>query len=286
MALRAMSERGVGAEVPGVLRVPGWEKFPWLVAGFSTRRGGGSTVYSDARGGEQNLGWTPDDDAEIVAENRRGFMRAAAGEQKFELVTVRQVHGTVIQVVERGPGSLSTAEGKAVLQGDGLATREAGLMLGVQTADCVPILIADTRTRAVGALHAGWRGTVAGMVEAGARTMAEEFGSRPDDLIAAVGPSIGPCCFEVGGEVSAEFEGAFSYAGDLISKRANGKAHIDLWGANRRQLLDVGVPPEAITVMGECTACSRLQDGRRKYFSHRAENGFTGRMLSVVGVKP
>jgi copper oxidase (laccase) domain-containing protein len=115
--------------------------------------------------------------------------------------------------------------------------------------------------------------------------MSDEFGSRSEDLIAAVGPSIGPCCFEVGEEVSAEFEGGFPYASELISRRSNGKAHIDLWEANRRQLMDAGLRPEAITVMGECTACSRLEDGRRKYFSHRAEQGFTGRMLNVVGVK-
>jgi YfiH family protein len=275
----------MGAVLAGVLRVPGWDRFAWLVAGFSTRQGGGSTVYSNGQNGEQNLGWTADDEAAIVAANRGSFAGAVAGEGTFELVTVRQVHGDVVQAVVRGQGELWTPDGKAALQGDGLITREPGLMLGVQTADCVPILIADTRTRAVGAFHAGWRGTVAHIVEAGVRQMAEEFGSRGEDLIAAVGPSIGPCCFEVGDEVSAEFERAFPYGGELIAKRAVGRPHVDLWEANRRQLLFAGVAPHAITVVGECTVCSRLEDGRRKYFSHRAEQGRTGRMLSVVGVR-
>jgi YfiH family protein len=275
----------MGAVLAGVLRVPGWDRFAWLVAGFSTRQGGGSTVYSNGQNGEQNLGWTTDDEAAIVAANRGSFAGAVAGEGTFELVTVRQVHGDVVQAVVRGQGELWTPDGKAALQGDGLITREPGLMLGVQTADCVPILIADTRTRAVGAFHAGWRGTVAHIVEAGVRQMAEEFGSRGEDLIAAVGPSIGPCCFEVGDEVSAEFERAFPYGGELIAKRAVGRPHVDLWEANRRQLLFAGVAPHAITVVGECTVCSRLEDGRRKYFSHRAEQGRTGRMLSVVGVR-
>jgi copper oxidase (laccase) domain-containing protein len=114
--------------------------------------------------------------------------------------------------------------------------------------------------------------------------MAREFGSKPEDLIAAVGPSIGPCCFEVGEEVQAEFERAFPYAGQLFPEAAGGKPRVDLWEANRRQLLAAGLTPKAITVVGECTVCSRTDAGRRKFFSHRAEQGVTGRMLNVIGV--
>jgi YfiH family protein len=187
-------------------------------------------------------------------------------------------------------------------------TREQGLMLGVQTADCVPVLIADTKTRAVAAFHAGWRGTLARIVEQGVGRMRMEFGSRPKDLVAAIGPSIGLCCFAVGEEVRSEFESQFGYAEELFSEvfdsdpvrekypmlfltaRAPGHSnlgpqiHLDLWEANRRQLLDAGLKAKAIRVVGECSACSRLKNGRRKYFSHRAEHGFTGRMLSVIGV--
>ena len=298
---------GAGRRVAGVVKIAAWKEFPWLRAGFSTRQGGGSVAYSAGEVGEQNLGWTAEDPAATVAENRRRFVGAVGGRSKPELVTVRQFHSGMVRVVERG-GLLSTAEGKAVLRGDGLMTRERGLLLGVQTADCVPVLIADTRTRVVAAFHAGWRGTLARIVERGVGTMRMEFGSRPKDLVAAIGPSIGRCCFEVGEEVRYEFGSQFGYAPELFSEvfdsdpvrekypmlfltaRAPGHSnlgpqiHLDLWEANRRQLLDAGVKAKAISVVGECTACARLKNGRRKYFSHRAEHGFTGRMLSVIGV--
>jgi YfiH family protein len=212
-----------------------------------------------------------------------------------------------VRRVER-VGMLATAEGKAVLRGDGLMTCERGMLLGVQTADCVPVLIADTRMKVVAVFHAGWRGTLARIVERGVGTMRLEFGSRLKDLVAAVGPAIGPCCFAVGEEVRSEFESQFGYAAELFSEvfdsdpvrqrfpmlfltaRAPGHSdlgpqiHMDLWEANRRQLLDAGLKAKAISVVGECTACARLKNGRRKYFSHRAEHGYTGRMLSVIGV--
>jgi len=307
---------------PGVLKVAGWERYPWLRAGFSTRQGGGSAAYADDGPGEQNLGWTKEDSAEVVAENRRRFARTVwgAGGQP-ELVTVRQFHSGMVRVVgdpESEPGSeapepghpeWSTPEGKAVLRGDGLMTGLPGLLIGVQTADCVPVLLVDTKTRTVAAFHAGWRGTLARIVERGVGTMRLEFGSKPKDLVAAIGPGIAACCFAVGEEVQHEFESQFACAQDLFSEvydrdpvrdkypmlfltqRAPGHSnlgpqiHLDLHQANRRQLLDAGVRAKAITVLGECTACARLRDGRRKYFSHRAEHGYTGRMLSVVGVK-
>ena len=113
----------------------------------------------------------------------------------MKIVTVRQEHGAVTQAVRKGDGApegrLETAEGKAVLKGDGLMTGLAGVLVGIQTADCVPVMVADTEKRVVGAFHAGWRGTVARIVEHGIAAMEEEFGSRPEDLVAAVGPSIG-----------------------------------------------------------------------------------------------
>jgi YfiH family protein len=273
-----------GLNAAGVVRIDAWAQFPWLYAGFSTRQGGGSTAYAVGGPGDLNLGWTAEDDAAIVAENRRQFARSVCGSSQHwpELVTIRQTHSDVVRVVEREAAPLVTPDGRAILEGDGLMTREAGLLLGVQTADCVPVLVADPRTRAVAAFHAGWRGTLARIVEHGVGAMGLQFGSRPEDLIAAIGPSIGPCCFAVGEEVRADFEGRFGYAAGLFRGQP---LRMDLWEANRRQLLDAGLRPEAITVVGECTACRRLADGRRKYFSHRAEKGFTGRMLSVVGVR-
>jgi polyphenol oxidase len=294
-------------KVPGVVRVEAWKKFPWLLAGFSTREGGGSTVYGED---ELNLGWTGEDDPKTVAENRRQFVRTVIGENPMTLATIRQFHSGMVRTIETGHSALMTPEGKAVLRGDGLITDVEGVLLAVLTADCVPVLVADIRTHAVAAFHAGWRGTVARIVERGIGMMRLRYGSQPKDLVAAIGPAIGPCCFAVGEEVRSEFESQFGYAAELFSEgydsdairqkypmlfmtaRAPGHSnlgpqlHADLFEANRRQLLDAGLQDKTITVVGECTACTRLPGGERKYFSHRSERGFTGRMLSVIGAAP
>jgi YfiH family protein len=143
--------------------------------------------------------------------------------------------------------------------------------------------VADVNRRAVAAFHAGWRGTAARIVEQGIDMMRIEYGSRPEDLIAAVGPSIGGCCYAVGEEVQSEFDMRFEYAEGLFREVGN-EIHLDLWEANRRQLLAAGLEEGQISVVGECTACARSESGERKYFSHRAERVFTGRMMSIVGV--
>jgi hypothetical protein len=267
-------------QTPGVVRIEEWAVFPWLHAGFSTRQGGGSRVYGE---GELNLGWTPEDQPETVADNRRRFASTVTGERSLELVTIRQIHGNVVCTVEANHGPLATEEGKAVLQGDGLMTDLKDTLLGVQTADCTPVLVADTRARVVAAFHAGWRGTLAQIVEQGIAAMKLRYGSRSSDLIAAVGPAIGPCCFEVGPEVRSAFESEFAYAPELFPETSP-QIHLNLFEANRRQLLGAGVASDKIRMVGECTACTRLSNGRRKYFSHRSERGITGRMLSVIGV--
>jgi YfiH family protein len=262
----------------GVIEVAAWVEYPWLRAGFSTRLGGVSQVYGDK---ELNLGWTAEDDPKAVAANRLHFVdEVVAGAFAPELVTMRQVHGSVVQVVRRGQ-PMATPEGKALLEGDGLITQERGLLLGVQTADCTPVLIADTRTHAVGAFHAGWRGTVARIAELGVAAMTREFGARPEDMVAAIGPAIRMCCFAVGEEVRERFHAEFVYADDLFVED-EGQLYADLHTANQRQLVGAGLRPEAIATVAECSACARLE-GRRKYFSHRAEKGFTGRMMSVIG---
>lgn len=272
----------------GIERVAGWNRYPWLRHGFSTRLGGVSSVYG---GSTLNLGWTKDDDPARESENRRLFYGAAqenpSPQEHLPTVTLRQVHSALVLPIRREDGvfegRLQTADGRAVLEGDGAVTDLRGVMLGVQTADCVPVLIADVNQRVVAAIHAGWRGTVARIVEQGAATMREQYGSRPGDMVAAVGPSIGACCYAVGDEVRSGFGAQFGYADSLFRTTEGGQMHLDLWEANRRQLLDAGVPGERITVMGECTACA-VSHGERKYFSHRAEHGLTGRMMSVIGV--
>jgi polyphenol oxidase len=303
--LRAINERP--ARKAGVVRVDSWEKYGWLRHGFSSRTGGVSAIYGK---GSMNLGFTKDDEAANVAENRRRLLQEVAG-PPAKLVTLRQIHSGLIRVIEPGDGALEgrleTVEGRAVLRGDGMMTDVPGVMLGVQVADCVPVLVADVKRRAVAAFHAGWRGTLRRIVERGIGTMQLRYGSRPEDLIAVVGPSIGACCYSVGEEVRFEFESQFAYAPELfrevyesdpvrekypllfLTARAPGHSnigpqiHLDLWEANRRQLQDAGLKAKRITVVGECSACARVKGGGLKYFSHRGESGFAGRMMGVVG---
>ena len=207
----------------------------------------------------------------------------------MSLVTLHQIHGNVIRDLDVEAGPLMNLDGRARLKGDGSLTRTPGRLVGVITADCVPVLLADTRSRTVAALHAGWRGTLARIVEQGVAAMLQDSGSQPGDVIAAIGPCIGACCFAVGEEVRSGFTNAFSYGDALLSSmnsRDSGVAeiHLDLVEANRRQLLAAGLPAKNISSLAECTACTRLADGRRKYYSHRAEHGFAGRMLNVIGV--
>ena len=301
---------------PGLIRPAGWEAYPWLRAGFSTREGGSTTAFGNP--GDLNLGWNVNDPTETVAANRQHFLEAVAspksGSKPGKLVAVRQFHSPLIRIVGPEGGGvpatahLITPEGRPVLRGDALITSRPDILLAVLTADCVPVLVADTRRRVVAAFHAGWRGTLARIVERGIGTMRLQFGSRPKDLIAAIGPGIGACCYSVGEEIRFEFESQFAYAPSLFSEvydsdpvkdkypllfltaRAPGHSnigpqiHLDLIEANRRQLLDAGLTASKISVIGECTACTRLPNGQRRYFSHRDEHGYTGRMLSVIGV--
>jgi hypothetical protein len=280
-----------------VIQSPLFTAIPWLLSGFSTRTGGKTDVYNS---GELNLGFTPADSRETVLENRRLFFNEVTGNPDFPTVTLRQIHSSLIRRVTTSDATSAEARLKA----DGLMTSEPGLLLCIQTADCIPVLVADRKNRAVAAFHAGWRGTLKRIVQNGVGRMRLEFGSRPGDLIAAIGPGVGQCCYAVGEEVRSEFLSQFAYAPELsrdvydsdpirekypmlfLTARAPGHSnigpslHLDLAEANRRQLLDAGLAPEAISVIGDCTSCQTS-----RYFSHRAEHGFTGRMLSVIGIR-
>jgi len=242
--------------------------YPWLRHGFSTRLGGVSTVYDAA--GDLNLGLTKDDDPAAVAGNRDRFLDTVGS---GGLVTLRQIHSAT-SLIASIPGPCGEA--------DGLITATPGITLGIQTADCTPVLVADIRQRVVAGFHAGWRGTVAGIVEHGMARMRTEFGCDTVDLVAAVGPAIGACCYTVGQEVEQRFYAGFGYAASLFEHKDSG-LYLNLAEANRRQLLASGVAEEKIAMLPECTACTRAS-GRRKYFSHRAEQGFTGRMMSAIGI--
>jgi len=255
----------------------------WLWHGFSTRRGGVSGAYLSPNRDqdlpdELNLGFTAADLRENVLENRLRFVEAVTGSRETPLATVRQIHSNFSVVVGEdwvsGPGA-SVAN---IPEADGIMTNRRGLLLGIQTADCIPVLVADPVTRSVAAFHAGWRGTVSRVVERGVAQMREVFGSDPSVLIAAIGPGIGHCCYAVGTEVQAQFKAGFSYATELFAQ--DGKLLcLDLKEANRLQLMAAGVPAGSISLVGGCTSCR--QD---LFFSHRASGGHAGRMMAVIGV--
>ena len=293
-----------------VLRAQHLSKYPWLVHGFSTRVAGFSRAYG---GGALNLGFTKDDRKAVVERNRTAFLTELGAENSrsaevsrrsprraesllWPLVTLRQIHSDLIYTVD------SPAETHFV--GDGLITATPGLLLGIQTADCLPVILVDPKRSAVGVFHAGWRGTVKRIVEKGAGEMRRRFGSRPSDLKAAIGPGIHGCCYEVGEEVREKFESQFAYAAKLfreveesdpvrekypmlfLTARAPGhsvlpkKIFLDLVEANRQQLLAVGVPGKNIEASPLCTNCRT-----DLLFSYRAEKGRTGRMMGVVGIR-
>jgi YfiH family protein len=283
------------------LPVPAWQKMPWLWHGFSTRRGGLSRVYcADDAPGELNLGFTDADDRETVLRNRQLFAEAVTGDPATPLVALKQIHSN--RTVQ---AAAEDAARERPSKADALMTDEPGLLVGIQTADCIPVLVADSKRHAVAAFHAGWRGTVNRIVESGIGRMRLAFGSRPEDLVAAIGPGIGPCCYSVGEEMLSNFESQFAYARELfrevydsdpvrtkypmlfLTQRAPGHSeigpslHLNLVEANRCQLLAAGLKPRSIKFIGGCTSCQ--QD---MFFSHRGSQGHAGRMLSVIGIRP
>ncbi len=279
-----------------ILRASLLEAVPWLIHGFSTRHGGFSQAYGRHA---LNLGFTKDDTRAAVERNRTAFLQALRDSRPLPdhlpIVGLRQIHSDLIHLIDGVP--------KATLAGDGLITATPGLLLTIKTADCLPVLLADPARRTVGAFHAGWRGTMKRIVEKGVGEMRRCFGSQPHDLLAAIGPSIRRCCYQVGEEVHEQFASQFAYADELfeihraesdvvherypllfLTARAPGhsdlgqKILLDLVEANRRQLLDAGVRAENITALDFCTACRA-----DLFFSYRRE-GRTGRMMAAIGV--
>ena len=198
-------------------------------------------------------------------------------------MTPEQVHGEAIQRVGRsdaGRGALSYAD--SIAKTDALITDEPGLPLLLCFADCTPILLLDPAHRAVGIAHGGWKGTVRRIAAKTVLRMQREFGTRPEDVLAAIGPSIGPCCYEVGPEVERQFQEAFSgHEAALFSHPdAVGGTHLSLWAANRLQLEEIGVLREHIDEARTCTACHH-----EDFFSYRADGGQTGRLGAVIALR-
>ena len=283
-----------------LLRARNLGQLRWLIHAFSTRRGGFSRAY---RYGDLNLGFTKEDSRNPVERNRECFLRKLGavtrlgkGRSLWPIVTLRQIHSDIIRFFEFVP--------EVGLVGDGMITATPGLLLAIQTADCLPVIIVDTKRHAVGVFHAGWRGTVKRIVEKGVGEMNRCFGSSPRDLKAAIGPGIRGCCYEVGEEVRTKFDSQFGYADRLfrevkesdpvrekypllfLTARAPGhgevppKIFLDLVEANRQQLLAAGVAKKNIESSDLCTNCHP-----ELLFSYRAEKGKTGRMMGVAGIR-
>jgi YfiH family protein len=223
------------------LTVPSWADVPGLVHGFEQRAAGSEGETREAA--------------------RR---RATDALSPQRVLFLRQVHGTRVRA----------APWEGSPEGDGALAREPGLLLAVETADCLPVLIVDRRRRAVAIAHAGWRGTAAGVAGVVVASLLES-GSRASDLEAALGPSIGPCCYEVGQEVGE----AFGAGGESFFRPgARGRLHLDLRAANSRQLREAGVPQAGIHLLDECTFCRP-----ELYHSYRRDGAGAGRMISFVG---
>jgi polyphenol oxidase len=273
-----------------LLQVPAFSKLPWLIHAFSTRPGGTSPLEGEK---VLNLGFTDWDTRENVQENRRRF-QTAAGAEDLPLITLKQFHSDVIHVFDHAPSD--------PCRGDASITNHRGLLLAIQTADCVPILLVDPKKRAIAAIHAGWRGTLARIVAKTIGKMQMHFGTNPRDLLAAIGPSIGPCCYEVGTEVATQFLSQFPDAPDYFDEFRTGDepnpiqwlnmmppGHqpppkgvlLDLRKANRSQLLAAGLRPQNIHTIDLCTACHL-----DLLFSYRKQGPQSGRLMSVIALHP
>jgi len=272
-----------------ILELEPFRKLPWLVHGFSTRPSGTSQLESEK---VLNLGFMEWDARETVLENRRKF-QSALDAADFQLAALKQIHSDVIHFFPQAPAN--------PCKGDASATSQPGVLLGVQTADCVSVLLVDPKKRAVAAIHAGWRGTLARITQKAVGRMALEFGSKPAHLLAAIGPSIGPCCYEVAADFVTKFTAQFADAADYFDEPRSGEepnplqwlnmkppghqpppknVRLDLRKANRSQLLAAGLHAQNIFISDLCTACHT-----DLLFSHRREGALSGRLLAAIGIR-
>jgi YfiH family protein len=293
-----------------ILEAPALGRIAWLTHGFSTRPGGASELAADCNASEArkqsaekvlNLGFTEWDSRDRVAQNRSKFY-SALGASKMRVAALRQIHSDIVHVVA---AATAFPQGEQAPKGDALITRAPGVLLTIQTADCIPILLADTRQHAVAAIHSGWRGTAHRIAEKTLGRMQMEFCTRPQDVIAALGAGIGGCCYEVGHEVVKEFTAKFPNAREWftgpVDAMENGdndpnwlpwltmrppghappapRAHLDLIAANRAILAGAGIASKNITSSGFCTACRT-----DLFFSYRREQT-TGRMMAAIGIR-
>lgn len=254
------------------LHMASLERLGGVVAYFTGRSGGVSPRWQGGLNWSLSVGDRP----EYVQENRRRSL-AAAGLSPDRAAVAGLVHGSrVVAVTGREPAGAGGM--RLVPDCDGLVTDVVGFALVVTAADCVPLFFYDPAARAVGVAHAGWRGTVAGVGSATVAAMVAHFGCCPESIHAAIGPSIGPCCFEVGEQVIGPLRQYYGTDADGLMKPAgHGKWMVDLWEANLLDLKRAGV--QDVSVAGECTVC-----GVARLFSHRAESGQAGRGAAIIAL--
>ncbi len=237
-----------------------------VVHGFTTRMGG----ESQGPFATLNLGRGVGDVPERVEANRRRVMEGLGCDPAAQ-VEASQVHGREVAVVTRAE------RGTKIDGADALVTADRGLVLAIHAADCVPILLWDPRRGAVGAVHAGWRGTAAGVAAAAVETMIKTFGTDPRDLRVGMGPAIGPCHYEVDDPVASAFA-PWSWSREVLLPARAGRWRLDLVDANQRMLTALGVPAGQMWASGLCTACHS-----DRFFSYRRE-GVTGRMGALISL--
>lgn len=254
-----------------VFQIRDWlDKIPNLSVGFTSRDGGISVKPWSSLNCALHVG----DSLEAVVENRKR-LSAAAGFRFDAWTCAEQTHGSQVRVVAGSDaGAGRTSREDAFADTDGLVTNQPGIMLAAFYADCVPLFFADPVRRAVGIAHAGWKGTALQIAIRTAEKMTEAFGTRPEDLYAAIGPSIGPCCYEVDERVVQEI--GLTYP----ERKDNGRYMLDLKEANRQFMIRAGIKPNNIELTSYCTCCRT-----DLFFSHRGENGSTGRMTAWIGMK-
>ncbi|HKO62894.1 MAG TPA: peptidoglycan editing factor PgeF [Pyrinomonadaceae bacterium] len=247
-----------------------------FVNGFSTRGGGTSAMPEQSL----NLAGFNEDAAENILENRRRFLKLFPGQ--WALAGCWQVHGSDVRLVQSASDAkpAEDARGETVYC-DAIVSDALGVLAGVKTADCVPILLADPVTGAYAAVHAGWRGTLARVALKGLEQMRREYGAEAENVVAAIGPAAGACCYEVGTEVIDAFNSEFPREQNLFRPTREGHACVDLPCANSNQLTGAGLKPENIFTAPLCTMCRT-----DLFFSYRREKnvyGKVGRLMSVIG---
>lgn len=242
------------------------------VMGFTTRHEGVSrSPYNSL-----NLGSNTFDSPHSV-EGNRSLLARSVGASLDRLVTVKQVHGTDLLVIDAPNPDFAHFH---ALECDGIITNQPQVLIGITVADCVPVLLLDPVKGAVAAIHAGWKGTAAEICKKGVNALKELFGSASGDILAAIGPAIGPCCYEVDAPVMEAFKKGASGWELLAVPRGEGKWGLDLAAANRRQLLETGIIEENISESGQCVSCNP-----DLFFSYRRDQGDTGRQMGFIMLK-